>query len=89
MDMISNPKGLLIKNYMLQILGEQKFLQHQAFIERLGASIPTSADIQELGAIMVSVYETGYYKALNDYKEKFQKLGYEINVKYETVVDSR
>jgi len=88
-DMISNPKGMVIKNYMLQILGEEKFLKHQAFIERLAAVIPTSADIQELGTIMVGVYETGYYKALNDYRDQFSKLGYDINVKHETVAGSR
>jgi len=89
MDMISNPKGMVIRNYMLQILGQEKFLKHQAFIERLGAVLPTSADIQELGQIMVGVYESGYYKALNDYREQFAKLGYDVSVKHETVAGSR
>lgn len=83
MDAISNPKGMLIRNYMLQVLGQEKFLKHQAFIDRLGAVLPTSADIQELGQIIVGVYEQGYYKALNDYREQFQKLGYDVNVKRE------
>lgn len=89
MDMLANPKGTVIKNYMLQILGQDKFLKHQAFIERMAATIPTTADIQELGAIMVAVYESGYFKALNDQKESLQKLGYEVNVKGGTVAGSR
>jgi hypothetical protein len=89
MDMISNPKGLLIRNYMLQILGQEKFLKHQAFIERLAAALPTSADVQEFGQIAVALYENGYYKALNDYREKFQKLGYDVSVKHETAAGNR
>ena len=89
MDMISNPKGVLINNYMLQILGQEKFLKHKAFIDRLGAALPTTADVGELGAIVVAIYESGYYKALNDYREKFQKLGYDVSVKHETVAGSQ
>jgi hypothetical protein len=89
MDMISNPKGMLINNYMLQILGQEKFLKHKAFIERLGSSLPTTSDVQELGAIVVAIYENGYYKALNDYREQFQKLGYDVNVKRETVAGNQ
>lgn len=89
MDMISNPKGVLIRNYMLQLLGDEKFLKHQAFIDRLAGVLPSSADIQELGQILVSVYEIAYYKALNDYREKFTKLGYDVSVTHGTVADSR
>lgn len=89
MDLISNPKGVVIRNYMLQILGQEKFAKHKDFIDRLAAVLPTSTDIQELGTIIVSVYENGYFKALNDYKEQFAKLGYEVNVKRETVAGSR
>ena len=89
MDMISNPKGMLIRNYMLQILGQEKFLKHQAFIDRLAAAVPVSADIKELGEIVVEVYESGYFKALNDYREQFQKLGYDVNVKRDIVAGNR
>jgi len=89
MDMISNPKGMLIRNYMLQILGQEKFLKHQAFIDRLAAVLPTSADIKELGEIVVEVYESGYFKALNDYKDQFQKLGYDVNVKRDIAAGNR
>jgi hypothetical protein len=89
MDMISNPKGMLIRNYMLQILGQEKFLKHQAFVDRLAAALPTSADVQELGQIVVAIYESGYYKALNDYREQFQKLGYDVNVKHEIAAGNR
>ena len=89
MDAISNPKGTVIRNYMLQILGQEKFLKHQAFIDRLGAVLPTSADVQELGQIVVAVYEQGYFKALNDYREQFKKLGYDVSVKHETVAENQ
>ena len=89
MDLISNPKGVVIRNYMLQILGPEKFAKHKEFIDRLAAVMPTSTDIQELGAIIVTVYENGYFKALNDYREKFAKLGYDVSVKRETVAENR
>ncbi len=80
MEMLSNPKGIVIRNYMLQLLGDQRFLKHQAFIERLAAILPTTADIKELGEIMLAVYESGYFKALGDYQKEFEKLGYNVNV---------
>lgn len=88
MDMISNPKGVVIRNYMLQLLGQEKFLKHQALIDRLAAVLPTASDIKELSEMFVAVYEIGYFKALNEYREQFQKLGYEVNVKRETVAGS-
>lgn len=80
MEMMSNPKGVVIRNYMLQLLGEQKFVKHKDFIERLSAILPTTTDIKELGEIMVAVYEGAYFKALGDCQEQFVKLGYNVNV---------
>lgn len=80
LEAMTNPKGAMIRNYMLQILGQERFLKHQAFIDRLSATLPTTSDIKELGEICVSLYESGYQTAINDCKEKFEKLGYNVSI---------
>ncbi len=80
MELISNPKGMIIKNHILQILGQNRFTKHQNFIERLATVLQTTSDIQDLGALMTSVYEVGYLKALDECREKLSKLGYNVTV---------
>jgi hypothetical protein len=89
MDLLSNPRGAAVKNYMLQLLGAEKYQKHQSFIERLAVNLQTQSDLEDFANIMVSIFESGYFKALNDYKDKFEKLGYNITVSRETVAENR
>lgn len=88
-EMMANPKAAVVKNYLLQLLGAEKYQKHQSFIERLAMTLQTQSDLEDFSNIMMGLFEGGYYKALNDYKDKFAKLGYQITVSRETVAENR
>ena len=89
MELLANPRSAVLKSYMLQLLGQEKYKKYQSFIERLGTHLQTQGDLEDFSNIMVAIFESGYMKSLNDYKEKFEKLGYQITVSHETVAENR
>lgn len=74
---------------MLQLLGSEKYEKHRSFIERLSLTLQTQSDLEDFANIMIGLFEGGYFKALNDYKDQLQKLGYQITVSRETVAGNR
>jgi hypothetical protein len=74
-QIFQNPKGLALKKFMAQII-DRKVQDYDDLLDRLGASLVTENDVKLFGNLMNDVMAAGYYKAVNDYKEKNQeKLG--------------
>ena len=79
MRYMSNPKGFTLKKWFAEILKE-KYPPHESIIERVGTSLVTEKDLQDLGKLITEVYEVAYMKAINDYREQFEKMGVKINI---------
>lgn len=79
MKYMSNPKGYTLKKWFSELL-KDKYPPHDAVVERVGTSLVTDKDLKDFGKVMTDVYEAGYMKAINDYKEQFEKMGLKINI---------
>lgn len=79
MKYMANPKAFTVKKWISDVLKE-KFAPHEPIVDRVGASIITDKDLQDLGNLISAIYETGYLKAVNDYKEHFEKMGIKLNI---------
>jgi len=79
MKYMANPRGFTLRKWLLQIL-QNRFEKHESIVERLGGSMATDGDLQAFGRLATELYEVGYLKAVNDYKEQFEKLGIKVNI---------
>lgn len=76
---MSNPRAFTLKRWFIELL-DKDFKQHDNTIERIAASVSTEKDLTEFGKLITTVYEKGYKKAVNDYKDQIEKLGININI---------
>jgi len=76
---MQNPKGLVIKKFMQQVIGDQVF-PYDDLLTRLGSVLITDNDIKIFGEMINEVLATGYRKAVEDYKAQLSKLGIEVNM---------
>lgn len=68
-----------IKKHMFEILKE-RYGDNEKFIERIAAAITTKDDYESFGKFITDVYETGFLRAVNEYKEQFTKMGMRVNI---------
>jgi hypothetical protein len=75
----SNPRAFTLKQWLAQILNN-RYPEYDNLMERVATSLVTDKDMEEFGKVLMTIYETGYYKAVRDYKQECQKLGITVNV---------
>lgn len=78
-DFLRNPNEIYIKRYMFDIL-QQKYSKHEKFIEKLSKFINAKEELDEFGSLVADIYENGFLKAFNDYKNQIEKLGFKIEI---------
>lgn len=76
---MANPRAFTLKKWFYELLKE-KYPQYEVIIERVGISMVTDHDLEEFGKLVMDVFTTGYLKAVNDYKDQAEKLGFKIKV---------
>lgn len=74
-----NPQSIAIKRYLFELLKE-RYSRNEKFIDRIASQIVTKEDYENLGVFMTDVFETGFLKAVNEYKNQFEKMGMKVNV---------
>lgn len=89
-EYLQNPKAIALKKFMIEIL-QSKFYTYEDLISRLGASLVTENDLSKFGLMINEIFEMGYTKAVNDYKDQLAKLGIEVNMslKQKSLDDNR
>ena len=76
---MSNPRSFTLKKWVSEII-KKDFQQHETIIERISTSLSTEKDLEDLGKLIMGVYESAYKKAVDDYKKEFEKLGVKISI---------
>jgi len=79
MKYMSNPRSFTLKKWFSGIL-QNRFAIHENTIERVATAIITEADLEAFGKLMGELFEVGYMKAVNDYREEFEKMGVKITI---------
>ena len=87
-EMMQNPKGLALKQFMVKILG-QKYFEYEDLIHRTTFYLVTDKDLISFSKMIGEIYELGYMKAVADYKDQLQKIGIKVNINQKTLVDNQ
>ncbi len=74
-----NPHSSAIKKYLFELLKE-KYSKNEKFIDRLSSYVVTKEDYESLGILIVDIFETGFIKAVNEYKEQLTKMGLKVDI---------
>lgn len=72
-------QSLAIRKYMFEMLKE-RYSKNERFIERLASNVATKEDYDSLGALMADVYEAGFVRAVDQYREQLAKVGMKVNI---------
>lgn len=78
MKYMSNPKAFTLKRWFDSL--KVDVAPHDIIIERVATSLTTDKDLEDFGKLVGQVYELGYRKAVEDYREQVEKLGLKINI---------
>ena len=79
LPMFQNPQSMAIKKHIFDMIKE-KYIKNEKFIERLTTYVTTKEDYESFGSLLVDVYEAGFMRALDQYKEQLAKMGMTVNV---------
>ena len=79
MPFMPNPQSIAIKRYLFDILKE-RYAKNEKFIDRLSITIATREDYEEFGKLVMDLYESGFMRAVDQYKEQFEKSGMRVNI---------
>lgn len=76
---MQNPHSSAIKKYLFEIL-KGRYQRNEKFIEQISSLVSTKEDYEALGMLVVDVFETGFLKAFNEYKEQMAKMGMKVEI---------
>jgi hypothetical protein len=78
-QLMQNPRGMVLKRFMLQILGN-KVGEYDELLTRISTTVITDGDLKSFGDMINAVLAVGYRKAVDDYKDQLSKLGIGVNL---------
>lgn len=78
-DKLMNPRGQAIKKWASELL-KDRYPKHDQFLERMSHAVVTDQDLQDFGKFAVDLFEVGYFKCMNDYKDSLKDLGINVTV---------
>lgn len=76
---MQNIHSSAIKKYLFELLKE-RYAKNEKFIDRLSSTVATKEDYESLGNLVVDIFETGFLKAVDGYKDELAKMGLRVNV---------
>lgn len=78
---ILNPYGPAFKKFILQLMQDQKYLEHEKCIDKLSTLVGSKEEYEEFGKLILSIWEAGFFKAVDENKEGLRKMGLKVTVK--------
>ena len=79
LNFLSNPRSHYIKKSMFEILKES-YGKNEQILERLSNHLIVEKDLKDFLAMIIDVYEIGFFKAVEDQKEQLKKLGLGVKI---------
>jgi hypothetical protein len=79
LPMMPNPMAVVIKKYLFEMLKE-KYAKNERLIERLAQMLVTREDYESFGSLMGDLYESGFLRATDQYREQLSKMGLKVDV---------
>lgn len=78
-NFLQNPKAVAIKKVIFELL-QNSYGEFDDIISRLTTALITDKDATSFLSLLNKLYELGYLKAINDYKEQLKKLNLNITI---------
>ena len=79
LNFLSNPRSHYIKKSMFEILKE-RYGKNEQILERLSNHLIVEKDLKDFLAMIIDVYEIGFFTAVEDQKEPLKKLGLGVKI---------
>jgi len=76
---MSNPKAFTLRKWFYELL-KINYASHDSIIERISSSLVTEKDLDDFGKLIGQVYETGYKKAVEDYRKQVEQMGLKVSI---------
>lgn len=77
--MMQNLHSSAIKKYLFELLNG-RYVRNEKFIDRISATIVTKEDYEALGSLVVDIFETGFMKAVDEYRDQLAKMGMKVSI---------
>jgi len=59
---------------------QNRYVKHEKFLEKLAKTITSKEELDELGKLVADIYECGFLKAFNEYRNQMEKLGMKMTI---------
>lgn len=82
-DQLMNPRKHAIKKWLFDIL-QERYPKHDALVDRVGHYLVTSKDMDDFTKLVADLFEVGYLKCLNEYRDKLKSHGLSVKIKHPT-----
>lgn len=79
MDLLQSNRNYYIKKNIFEILKE-RFSRNENIIDRILYYSPTEQDVKDFNKLIADIYEVAYLRCVEEHREKFEELGYKVNV---------
>ena len=78
-DVLQNPRGVAFKKTMYEFLKE-RYPKNEKIVERLSLHLNTEEDLHAYLKLTTEIFEMGYLKAMEDYKDQLNSLGLKARI---------
>lgn len=78
-DVLQNPRGSAFKKVMYEFLKE-RYPKNEKIIERLSLQLNTEEDLHSFLKLTTEIFEMGYLKAVEDYRDQLTNLGLKARI---------
>jgi regulator of replication initiation timing len=79
LNLVGNQK-LQVLNQFFEKLVPSRLGEHQEIIQRISAQLTTEKDLKQFADLINDVYQNGYTKCFEHYREKLKHSGVEVRV---------
>lgn len=76
---MQNPQAVAIRKYLFEML-KDRYGKNGAYIDRLASSVVTKEDYESFGSLVADLYEAGFMRAMDQYKEQLARVGMKVSV---------
>lgn len=74
-----NPQAVAIKRYLFEML-QERYRRNEKYIDRVASFTATKEDYESLGSLLADVYESGFVRAVDQYKDQLAKVGMKVSI---------
>ena len=78
-NFLANQK-MQVLNLFFEKLIDSKLAEHQEIIQRISSVLVTDKDLNQLANLCNEIYQNGYIKCFEHYKEKLKDSGIDVKI---------